>query len=161
MTESLRCPNCNAQLHAVPDGSILKCEYCDTELIINNNIQNVSAPINYFSAPVNHYINTGIYVEEMKKWQKSFHKKLIIQAVLTAFFGVLMAADAPGIGIIIFLIATFYSFVMPKYLLKNKPFSPKPQKNNKFLDFMKIYPAFAGAFWGGMVLMAIILSINP
>ena len=154
MTEFLKCPNCNAQIHAVPDGSILKCEYCDTEFITGNNIHN-------FSAPVNNYINTGIYVEEMKKWKKLFHQKLIIQSAMTAFFGVLMEADAPGIGVIMFLIATIYSFVMPNRLATNKPLSPQPQKNNKFLDFMKIYPAFAGAFYGGMIIMAILLSINP
>ncbi|MDE6425885.1 MAG: hypothetical protein K2K89_07090 [Ruminococcus sp.] len=161
MAEILRCPNCNAQIHSVADGKILKCEYCDTELITDNNTQNFPALINDFSAQVNHYINTGIYVEETKKWKKSFHQKLIIQSAMTAFFGVLMEADASGIGVITFLIATIYSFIQPSRLSKDKPLSPKPQKNNKFLDFMKIYPAFAGTFWGGMILMAILLSINP
>lgn len=154
MIEVVKCPCCNAQIHISQNSNITKCEYCDTELIINNNTQN-------FSTPVNNNANTGIYAKKMKKWKKLFRKYLIIQAVLTAFFGVLMEADATGIGVIIFIIATFYSFVLPERLLKNKPLSSKPHKNNKFLDFMKIYPAFAVAFWGGMILMAIILSINP
>ncbi|MDE5772740.1 MAG: hypothetical protein K2I06_14160, partial [Ruminococcus sp.] len=103
-------------------------------------------------------INMGNYAEDMKKWKKSFHKHLATEAALTAFFGVLMAGDAVGIGIIIFLIATFYSFVQPSRLLKNKPLLPKPQKNNKFMDFMKVYLPFAGTFWGSLILIAIILS---
>ncbi|MDE5583381.1 MAG: hypothetical protein K2J08_06730 [Ruminococcus sp.] len=168
MTEILRCPNCNAQIHVVSGRNILKCEYCDTEVIINNNIQNFSSQTNGFPQQINgfpqqmnrflnQYVHTRNYAEEMKKWKKSFHRRLIIQAMLTAFFAILMEEDFADIGAIVFLFAVVYSLVMTFYLIKNKPLSPLPQDNNKFLDFMKIYPLFAGTFWGGMILMGIIL----
>ncbi len=185
MAEVIKCPNCNAQLHTAPNVNILKCEYCDTEIIINNNIQNFpkqtnefSKQINIFPQQMNEFSKQGNNpLEEMEKWKKAFRKHLIIQTVLTAFFGIFMEADLSDIGVILFLASTVYSFVLPFYLLKDKPLSPSlnknnnltdikiyisfanPNKNNKFIDFMKIYLPFAGAFWGGMILIAIIASI--
>lgn len=177
MTEVVKCPNCNAQLHTAPNVNIVKCEYCDTELIINNNIQNFSKQTNIFPQQTNVFSKHTSPAEEMKKWKKAFRKHLIIQAVLTAFFGIFMEADLSDIGVILFLASTVYSFVLPFYLLKDKPLSSSlnknnnltdikiyisfanPNKNNKFIDFMKIYLPFAGAFWGGMILIAIIASI--
>lgn len=169
MIEFLKCPNCNAQFHTVPDKKIIRCEYCDSEIIIDNNIQINSTPVNNYANPENHvstgnytgsvnYVNAGNYPEEMKKWKKLFHKKLIIQAVLTAVFGLFMETDAVGIAIIMFLIATIQSFRLPMRLSNEKPLLPDTLKN-KFLDFIKLYPAFAGAFWGGMILIVILLEM--
>ena len=169
MTEFLKCPNCNAQLHAVPDNKIIRCEYCDSEIIIDNNIQRTSPPVNNYINPENpvitgnysgtvNYVNIGNYPEEMQKWKKKFHKKLIIQAVLTAVFGLLMETDAEGLGIIMFLIATIQSFRFPIKLSHEKPLLPYVQKS-RLLDFLKMYPAFMGAFWGGMILIMILLEM--
>ena len=165
MTEFLKCPNCNAQLHAVPDNKIIRCEYCDSEIIIDNNIQRTAPPVNNYVSTGNYigsvnYVNTGNYPEDLQKWKKKFHKKLIIQAVLTAVFGLLMETDAEGLGMIMFLIATVQSFRLPIKLSHEKPLLPYVQKS-RLLDFLKMYPAFAGAFWAGGIIMAILLSINP
>ncbi|MDE6835039.1 MAG: hypothetical protein K2J39_12465 [Ruminococcus sp.] len=171
MTEFLKCPNCNAQLHAEPDDKIIKCEYCDSEIIIDNNIHRTPPlqPVNNYINPENtvitgnysgtaHYVNIGNYPEDLKKWKKKFHKKLIIQAVLTAFFGLLMETDAEGLGILMFLIATFQSFRLPIKLSHEKPLLPYVN-NSRLLDFLKMYPAFAGAFWGGMIIIMMLLEM--
>ncbi|MDE6798032.1 MAG: hypothetical protein K2J36_08500 [Ruminococcus sp.] len=163
MTEFLKCPNCNAQLHAVPDNKIIRCEYCDSEIIIDNNIQRTAPPVNNYVSTGNYigsvnYVNTGNYPEDLQKWKKKFHKKLIIQAVLTAVFGLLMETDAEGLGIIMFLIATIQSFRFPIKLSHEKPLLPYVQKS-RLLDFLKMYPAFMGAFWGGMILIMILLEM--
>ncbi|MDE6672371.1 MAG: hypothetical protein K2K16_09245 [Ruminococcus sp.] len=134
MTEFLKCPNCNAQLHAVPDNKIIRCEYCDSEIIIDNNIQRTAPPVNNYVSTGNYigsvnYVNTENYPEEMQKWKKKFHKKLIIQAVLTAIFGLLMETDAEELGIIMFLIATIYSFKLPILLSNYRYFF---QMKNRF-----------------------------
>lgn len=157
MTEVVKCPNCNAQLHAVPDRNILKCEYCDTEIIINN-MQNFSAQANGFYNQTNNNI-TENYMAEMNKWKKSFHVFLIIQAVLTALFELFLKSGAYDIVPLAFIASVIYSFAMPFHVIGKKPLSPLPHENNKFLDFMKVYPAFAGAFWGGMIIIIILLSI--
>ena len=169
MTEFLKCPNCNAQLHALPDSKIIRCEYCDSEIIIDNIIQRTSPPVNNYINPENNiitgnysgtanYVNIGNYPEDIKKWKKLYHKKLIIQAVLTAVFGLLMETDAEGLGIIMFLIATIQSFRLPIKLSKEKPLLPYVPKS-RFLDFIKMYPAFAGAFWGGMIIIMMLLEM--
>ncbi len=158
MTEVVKCPSCNAQLHVVPNNNILKCEYCGTEIIIDNNVQNFSAQTNNFSSQMNNHVNKDNYEEEMKKWKKSFHIHLIIQAVLSVFFGIFMEMNMT-IGVIMFIISTVYSLVLPFYLIKDKPQPQQSQNNNKFLDFIKVYPAFAGAFWVGIILIAILVNI--
>ncbi|MBD5159663.1 MAG: hypothetical protein HDT23_05400 [Ruminococcus sp.] len=169
MTEFLKCPNCNAQLHAETDTKIIKCEYCDSEIIIDNIIQRTSPPVNNYINPENYvstgnysgsvnYVNTGNYTEEMQKWKKKFHKKLIIQAVLTAVFGLLMETDAEGLGILMFLIATVQSFRLPIKLSQEKPLLPYAN-NSRLLDFIKMYPAFIGTFWGGMLIIMILLEM--
>lgn len=144
MTEVARCPNCNAQIHMPTNSNIIKCEYCDTEIIINE------------STITKDELN---YPELKKKWKKSFRNHLIIQAVLSAFFGIFMEADLAGIGVIIFFTSIIYCIALPCHLFNNKPVPPIPNKNNKFIDFMKIYLPFTGAFWGGMILIAIIVSV--
>lgn len=159
MAEVVKCPNCNAQLHAVPNMNIMKCEYCDTEVIINNGMQNFSAHSNEFSKQINNQISTENYEEKNKKWKKTLRKHLIIQAVLSAVFGILMETDATGIGVIMFIASAVYSFVLPVCFVKDKLFPQQQQKNNQFIDFIKIYPAFAGAFWSGMIIIAILVNI--
>ncbi|MDE5583379.1 MAG: hypothetical protein K2J08_06720 [Ruminococcus sp.] len=94
MAEILKCPNCNAQIHVVSGRNVLKCEYCDTEVIIDNNIQVTSAPSNNNVNSQNHlcegdlfrkvnYVNPEDYPEEMKKWKKKCYKTMIVQAVLS------------------------------------------------------------------------------
>ena len=169
MTEFLKCPNCNAQLHAVPDNKIIRCEYCDSEIIIDNNIQRTPIPVNNYISPKNNvitvnysgttnYVNIGNYPEDLQKWKKNFHKKLIIQAVMTAVFGLLMETGAEGLGMLMFIFATFQSFRFPIKLAHEKPLLPYAN-NSRLLDFLKLYPAFIGAFWGGMIIIAILLEM--
>lgn len=147
----MKCPNCNAQIHISPNTNILKCEYCDTELIINNNIPNSPQQTNSFPQ------QTG-FVEKMKKWEKERNKHLIIQAVITFFLSIFMEINLTGIGVLLFFIAIAYSFVLPVHLINIKPISPTKQKNNKLIEFIKVYPAFVGAFWGGMLIILFILA---
>ena len=161
----MKCPNCNAQIHISPNTNILKCEYCDTELIINNNIPNSPQQTNIFPQRTNNFPQqtnnfpqyTGS-VEEMKKWEKERNKYLIIQAVITFFLSIFMEINLTGIGVLLFFIAIAYSFVLPVHLINIKPISPTKQKNNKLIEFIKVYPAFVGAFWGGMLIILFILA---
>ncbi|MCM1505531.1 MAG: hypothetical protein NC177_00125 [Ruminococcus flavefaciens] len=149
MAEVVKCPNCNAQIHAVPNTNVLKCDYCDTEIIIDNNIQNLSAQTNGI---------TENYEEKKKKWDKSFFIHLIIQAVLSALFAIFIETSSV-VALIMFLASAVYSFVLPFYLLKDKPLLSQSQNNRKFLEFIKIYPAFAGVFWGGIILVTVLVNI--
>ncbi|MDE5834319.1 MAG: hypothetical protein K2H26_02235 [Ruminococcus sp.] len=157
MAEVVRCPNCNAQLHILPNSNVVKCEYCDSEIIIDN-IPYFSKSVNEISIKINKLVNTYNYTEEIKKWKKTFHQNLIIQAILTAIFGILMESIFVDIAMIIFIVAIFYSFIMSAILAKKRPLSPNKNQKNMFIDFIKVYPAFAGAFWCGMLIIAFIVS---
>ena len=157
MAEVVRCPNCNAQLHIIPNSNIVKCEYCDSEIIIDN-LPNFSKSVNEISIKINKLANTYDYEEKIKKWKKTFHQNLIIEAILTAIFGILMESIFVDIAMIIFVVAIFYSFVMSAILAQKRPLSPNKNKKNMFIDFIKIYPAFAGAFWSGMLIITFSVS---
>ncbi|MDE6678294.1 MAG: hypothetical protein K2K02_04565, partial [Ruminococcus sp.] len=123
MAEVVRCPNCNAQLHIIPNSNIVKCEYCDSEIIIDN-LPNFSKSVNEISIKINKLANPYDYEEKIKKWKKTFHQNLIIEAILTAIFGILMESIFVDIAMIKFVVAIFYSFVMSAILAQKRPLSP-------------------------------------
>ena len=191
MTEFLKCPNCNAQLHAEPDNKIIRCEYCDSEIIIDNIIQRTSTPVNNYVNPENqlstedwirkvNYVSAENYPEEMQKWKKKFHKKLIVQAILSALSVLLMktyvlspiktddekvAAIKAIISMIILFTPIYYGSFTPLFLSNKKPCLPNVQilDIRKYTAFncKKMLPVFMCAFFGGVMLMLILLSINP
>lgn len=106
MIENIKCPNCNAQLVNSGNG-LIKCEYCNTEIIIDNPAQLLP------------------YGEKKKAWNKSLKTSLIIQAggmFLTSMFALYNSALC-----VLFCIASvIFSFAMPARLLKKSLFqNPK------------------------------------
>lgn len=139
MAEIVKCPNCNAQLVNSGNG-LIKCEYCDTEIITDN-------PIHLLP-----------YAEKKKEWNKSLKTSLIIQACgmfLTSMFAVYNSALC-----VLFCIASvIFSFVMPARLLKKKPLSESEKINSTLVNYIKTYATFAGAFWAGLAIEVFIENL--
>ena len=189
MAEVVKCPNCNAQIHIMSNCNIVKCEYCNSEIIIDNNIPIISAQTNNYVNSENHlcegdwirkvnYVSAENYPEEMQKWNKKYHKQLIIQAVLSAFSVLIMKAPVltpletdneivKRIKAITFIIVFFapmlYFAYAPLFLSNKKPCLPNVQIPDiqKYTAFncRKMFPAFLCAFFGGIMIMLMLTFI--
>ena len=140
MTEVAKCPNCNAQVHAESGNGLIKCEYCNTEIIIDNPAKMLP------------------YDEKKKAWNKSLKTSLIIQAV-GMFMTSMFAMSNQALCVLFCIASVIFSFAMPARLLKKKPLSESEKINGAFVNYLKTYATFGGAFWAGLIIEVIIENL--
>ncbi|MDE6781178.1 MAG: hypothetical protein K2J40_06955 [Ruminococcus sp.] len=140
MAEVVKCPNCNAQLHIVPNVNVLKCEYCDTEIILNEYIPYSENTI------TNHGIN---YPKLRKKWNNSIITADIIQIAISFLFVILMDSGsdiAEGIGILVLFVSAVYSVAVPVHLAHKRPVNPDIKNPSKLSTGLMLYGLFLISF---------------
>lgn len=165
MIETVKCPNCNAQVHTKNGNGIIRCEYCDCEIIVNNPTAYTPPPAPYpprqtpqqFVPPPVITDNVN-YAEKKKAWNKSLKTYLIIEAVITFIWCILVETNADVLFFLSFIASVVFSFAMPSKLLKTKPLSESEKVNGNFLNYLKTYLPFAGAFWAGVIIEVILES---
>lgn len=134
MAESIKCPNCNAPIHITENSNIVKCEYCDTEIIINQ--YKTGSEINY--------------PELKKNWNKSIITADIIQVAIAFIFFVLMDSDSDitiGIGILVLFVSAVYSVALPVHLAHKRPVNPDVKNPSKFSTGLMLYGLFLLSFF--------------
>ncbi|MDE5583382.1 MAG: hypothetical protein K2J08_06735 [Ruminococcus sp.] len=140
MAEILKCPNCNAPIHITENMNTAKCEYCDTEIILNE-----YRP--YFENTITkHEIN---YSKLRKKWNKSIITTDIIQIAISFSFVILMNSHSDilnGIGILVLFVSAVYSVALPVHLAHKRPVNPNAKNPSKFSTGLMLYGLFLISF---------------
>lgn len=147
MAEIVKCPNCNAQIHMETGNGLIKCEYCDTEIIINKDIitENPAQMLPY--------------EEKKKAWNKSLKTSLITETAGMFITSLLAETNGDSLFVLAFIASTIFSFAMPARLLRKKPLSESEKINGTFLNYLKTYLPFAAAFWAGLIIEVILESL--
>lgn len=133
MTDSIKCPNCNAPIHITENSNTAKCEYCDTEIILNE-----------------HKTDSEINYPELKKiWNISIIIADIIQIAISFVFFILMDSPsdtATGIGILVLFVSAVYSVAMPVHFAHKRPINPDEKNPSKFSTGLMLYALFLVSF---------------
>lgn len=141
MIETVKCPNCNAPIHITENKNTAKCEYCDTEIILNE----------YKPCFENTITKTETdYPELRKKWNQSIIIADIIQIAIAFIFVVLMDSDddiIEGIGILVLLVSAIYSVAIPVHLSHQRPVNPNIKNPSKFSTGLMLYGLFLLSFF--------------
>lgn len=140
MAEVVKCPNCNAQLHIVQNVNIMKCEYCDTEIILNEYIPYSENSITESKTD---------YPQLKKKWNNSIIKADIIQIVISFLFVILINAHSDiinYIGILTLLVSAIYSVAISVHLAHKRPINPDIKNPSKFSTGLMLYGLFLISF---------------
>ena len=165
MTESLKCPNCNAQIH-ITGNNITKCEYCDCEIILKNNTHENNFTYNtlhnhpvinqniYYNVPKPAPIvkNTINYEEKKKRWNKTLKITLTIEAMIPIIINTIINPLLRVLFLDFTIIEIIYSIIVSIILYNTKPLNEKEKNFNKFSNFMKVYCV---VFW-----LTIIIEIS-
>lgn len=140
MPKVIKCPNCDAPIHITENKNTAKCEYCDTEIILNE-----------YKPCFKDTIKTEAdYPELRKKWHQSIIIADIIQIVIAFIFVVLMDSDddiIEGIGILVLLISAIYSVAIPVHLAHQRPVNPNTKNPSKFSTGLMLYGLFLLSFF--------------
>lgn len=139
MVEIIKCPNCNANIHIAENSNTAKCEYCDTEIILNEN-----------KADFDKTITKSINYQELKtKWNISVITADIIQVAIAFIFFVLMDSRsdmATGIGILVLIVSAVYSVALPVHFAHKRPINPAVKNPSKLSTGIMLYGLFLLSF---------------
>lgn len=139
MIETVKCPNCNAQLNLQSGNGLIKCEYCDTEIILNEN-----------KADFDKTITKSINYQELKtKWNISVITADIIQVAIAFIFFVLMDSRsdmATGIGVLVLIVSAVYSVALPVHFAHKRPINPAVKNPSKLSTGIMLYGLFLLSF---------------
>lgn len=133
MIEIIKCPNCNANIHIAENSNTAKCEYCDSEIILNEN-------------KTDNEIN---YPELKKSWNISIMTADIIQVAIAFIFFVLMDSRsdiAAGIGILVLIVSSVYSVALPVHFAHKRPINPAVKNPSKLSTGIMLYGLFLLSF---------------
>lgn len=141
MTEVVKCPSCNAPIHITENKNTAKCEYCDTEIILNeykpcfeNTIPNPETD----------------YPELRKKWNNSIIIADIIQIAISFLFVILMNSPddiITGIGILVLFVSAIYSVAISVHFAHKRPVNPNIKNPSKFSTGLMLYGLFLLSFF--------------
>lgn len=133
MAETVKCPNCNAPIHITENRNTAKCEYCDSEIILNE--YKADSEINY--------------PELKQNWNKSIITADIIQIAIAFIFFMLMESDSDitnGIGILVLFVSAVYSVALPVHFAHKRPVNPNIKNPSKFSTGLILYWLFLLSF---------------
>ena len=139
MIEIVKCPNCNAPIHMAENANTAKCEYCDTEVILN---ENKAISDNTMTKPIN-------YQELKKSWNISIITADIIQITIAFIFFMLMDSHsdmATGIGILVLIVSAVYSVALPVHFAHKRPVNPAVKNPSKLSTGIMLYGLFLLSF---------------
>lgn len=138
MPKVIKCPNCDAPIHITENKNTAKCEYCDTEIILNEHSENTVIP------------TETDYTQLKQKWNSSIIITDIIQIVIAFIFVVLMDSDddiIEGIGILVLLVSAIYSVAIPVHFAHKRPINPNIKNPSKFSTGLMLYGLFLLSFF--------------
>lgn len=138
MIEVVKCPSCNAPIHITENNNTAKCEYCDTEIILNEYFENtVTKPETDYS-------------ELKKNWNNSIITADIIQIAISFLFVISMNSDSDiieGIGLLVLLVSAIYSVAIPVHFAHKRPINPHIKNPSKFSTGLMLYGLFLSSFF--------------
>lgn len=141
MAKVIKCPNCNAPIHITENKNTAKCEYCDTEIILNE----------YNLCSQNIITESKINYPELKnKWNNSIIIADIIQTAIAFIFVNLMKSNddiIEGIGILVLLVSAIYSVAMPVHFAHKRPINPDIKNPSKLSTGVMLYGLFLFSFF--------------
>ncbi|MBO5104693.1 MAG: IBR domain-containing protein [Ruminococcus sp.] len=138
MPEVIKYPNCDAPIHITENKNTAKCEYCDTEIILNEYPENTITP------------DETDYTQLKQKWNSSIIITDIIQIAIAFIFTVLMNSNddiIEGIGILVLFVSAVYSVAMPVHLAHQRPVIPNIKNPSKFSTGLMLYGLFLLSFF--------------
>lgn len=151
------CPYCGAKLKLSKATNIVKCEYCDSEIVIRKG----TAPVKEIPVPqqtaVSDAVDTEKYFTDLKKWKKITHRWELIYAVLTVVFVILIDSEHTGAGVLCFVAWSTVFWAAPSMVASKKPLSPNEKKISKMMETLKLYGKFLTIGFITLIIAAIMI----
>ncbi|MBR1555554.1 MAG: hypothetical protein IJ644_09225 [Oscillospiraceae bacterium] len=140
------CPHCGASLNFTANTKIVHCDFCDSDIIIE---QNQPPRIPERNIPVQQGQNfpPSLPFDEpaFRKWKKKYHTCHIILSILTIIFILMIEVDSHSDAALLpFTGGLFLSIISPIVLGGTKPDEPDVSRNRKGWNIFKYYLQFAG-----------------
>ncbi|MBR0484770.1 MAG: hypothetical protein IJJ69_08360 [Oscillospiraceae bacterium] len=132
------CPHCGAALKFTPNIKVIHCDFCDSDIMIEQNPTPQMPERNFppaipFDEPA------------FRKWKKKYHICHGILSVLTIIFILMIEADSHSDPALVpFMGILFLSMIAPIVLGSTKPDEPDASRNRKGWNTFKYYLQFAG-----------------
>ncbi len=136
----LTCPHCGAVLNITADTKIVHCDFCDSDIMIEQN-QNTPSFQKQNFPPSNLADMSALQI-----WKKKFRKWIIIQAVLNVGWVIVLLLEYyyfTHYFLLPLLVASGILLIMPPRLALKKPVEPDAKKNRKGWNIVKYYLLFA------------------